>query len=68
MNPSNYDELGPSYISEAITDEEATFKIGLTRRISLEDNINETGKEDLIRISIPRIIIADTNCSQETNI
>jgi len=68
LNPSNYDELGPSYISEAITDEEATFKIGLTRRISLEDNINETGKEDLIRISIPRIIIADTNCSQETNI
>jgi len=63
LNPSNYDELGTSYIGEAIIDEEATLKVELTRRISLEGDINETRKEDLIRISIPRIIIADTNCN-----
>ncbi len=67
-NPGDYDEPGPSYIGEAVTDEEGTLEAGLTRRTNPEGDMNETGKEDPARVSIPRTIIEDTNRSQETNL
>lgn len=67
-NPGDHDEPGPSHIGEAVTDEEGTLEAGLTRRTNPEGDMNETGKEDPVGVSVPRTIIEDTNRSQETNV